>query len=236
MENLDLYIESLIFASDKSISVSELKAALNTHFKKSKLKDAEIKSAIENIKEKYVSEDYSFEIICINEGYQFMTKGAYHGVIGQHLRLESKKKLSRAALETLAIISYKQPSTKSDIESIRGVNCDYSIQKLLEKELIEIKGRAEGPGRPLIYATTSKFMNHLGLESLSELPKLKEFETEEENTIGLSDEEANLGSTEEVTASIPVDVSEQEIFDIDIEQLQDSTVNDSEDKNTSEEE
>ena len=105
-----------------------------------------------------------------------MTKGTYYPLISQFLKIESKKKLSRAALETLAIISYKQPITKSVMESIRGVSCDYAVQKLLEKELIEIVGRAEGPGRPLLYATSAKFMDHFGLKDLKDLPKVKEFE------------------------------------------------------------
>jgi len=185
-----LYIESLIFATDKSLNLQDLKTTLNTHFK-SKVKEEEIEAAIETITEKYKSEDYSFEVICINGGYSFMTKGAYHPLISQYLKLESKKKLSKAALETLAIVSYKQPATKSNIEAIRGVNCDYSIQKLLEKELIEMKGRAEGPGRPLLYGTTQKFMDHLGLSSINELPKLKELEINEDNAIGMMDGESS---------------------------------------------
>lgn len=187
LENLTLFIESLIFASEKSISISTLKQTLNTHLDTT-FKPDQITEAIDSLIEKYKSPEYSFEIIAIAEGYQFMTKGAYYPVISQHLRLESKKKLSKSALETLAIISYKQPATKTDIESIRGVNCDYSVQKLLDKELVEMSGRADGPGRPLLYSTTQKFLNHFGLKDLNELPKLKEFETEE-NTVGLSEEE-----------------------------------------------
>ena len=117
-----------------------------------------------------------------------MTKGAYHPIVSQYLRLESRKKLSRAALETLAIISYKQPVTKSEMEGIRGVNCDYSVQKLLDMELVQIAGREEGPGRPLLYTTTEKFMDHFGLSDIRDLPQLKEFETETES-IGLNEEE-----------------------------------------------
>jgi segregation and condensation protein B len=187
LENLDLYIESLIFASVKPIHISELQLTLNTHFNVEISKD-DILVSIAALKKRYRSEAYSFEILEIAEGFQFMTKGAYHPLVGQHLRLESKKKLSRAALETLAIISYKQPVTKTQMESIRGVNCDYSVQKLLEKELVEIVGRDSGPGQPLLYATTIKFMDHFGLKDLNELPQLKEFETET-NSIGLSEEE-----------------------------------------------
>jgi len=187
LENLSLYIESLIFASDRAISIKSLKVTLDTHFD-NKFKEAEITEAIEELKEKFSDPQHSFEILEIADGYQFMTKGAYYPLLSQHLRIESKRKLSKSALETLAIISYKQPTAKSAIEGIRGVNCDYSVQKLLEKELIEIAGRDEGPGRPLLYGTTEKFLNHFGLKNLKELPKLKEFDLEE-NSVGLAEEE-----------------------------------------------
>ena len=187
MENLELYIESLIFAATKPIQLTEIKQSLEAYLGQD-IKEEQVHSAIQEIKSKFAQEHYSFEIIEISRGYQFMTKGAYYPVVAQHLRLESKKKLSRAALETLAIISYKQPITKSTMESIRGVNCDYSVQKLLDKELVTMVGRAEGPGRPLLYGTTDKFMDHFGLKNITDLPKLKEFETED-NTIGLNEEE-----------------------------------------------
>lgn len=187
MENIVRYVESLIFATEKAISVKDIQSSLNAYLG-SKISKVEVEAAIQNLQEKFSHESYSFEIIEIAGGFQFMSKGAYYPVIGEHLKLESKKKLSRAALETLAIISYKQPATKTSIETIRGVNCDYSIQKLLDKELIEISGREQGPGRPLLYVTSEKFMNHFGLKSLNELPKLKEFESEE-NQIGLNEEE-----------------------------------------------
>lgn len=187
MESLSLYIESLIFASDRAISIKTLMVTLNTHFEND-FKEEEIVAAIEELKVKYNDPQHSFEVLEIADGYQFMTKGAYYPLLSQHLRIESKRKLSKSALETLAIISYKQPVAKSSIEGIRGVNCDYSIQKLLEKELIVIDGRDEGPGRPLLYGTTEKFLNHFGLKNLTELPKLKEFEIEE-NSVGLDEEE-----------------------------------------------
>ena len=187
MENLSQYIESLIFASSKPMYFQDIKNTLETYFDAS-LKDEDISVAIESLKLKYKDDAYPFEIIEISEGYQFMTKGAYYPVVAQYLRLESKKKLSRSALETLAIISYRQPITKSIIESIRGVNCDYAVQKLLDKELVTMVGRAEGPGRPLLYGTTEKFMDHFGLKSIKDLPQLKEFETEI-NSIGLNEEE-----------------------------------------------
>ncbi len=177
----------MIFASDRPITLKDLEQTLSTYFETEIIKE-DVLNSIEQIKSKYSSTDFAFEMVEIANGYQFMTKGLFHPVVGQYLRLESKKKISRAALETLAIISYKQPVTKTEMESIRGVNCDYGVQKLLDMELVEITGREEGPGKPLLYGTTEKFMDHFGINSLNDLPQLKEFETEEQS-IGLKEEE-----------------------------------------------
>jgi segregation and condensation protein B len=112
-----------------------------------------------------------------------LSKPAYQSSIGILLKQQSKKRLSNSALETLSIIAYKQPVTKSQIEQIRGVNCDYTTQKLLEKELIEILGKADSIGRPLLYGTSAKFMEYFGINDLSELPTPKDFSSED-NTIG----------------------------------------------------
>jgi len=101
------------------------------------------------------------------------------------LKQRSKRRLSTSALETLSIIAYKQPVTKSDLESIRGVNCDYAVQKLLEKGLVEIKGKSEAIGRPLLYGTTDQFMEYFGINNINELPTPKDFaHQEDDNTIG----------------------------------------------------
>ena len=187
MDNLVNYIESLIFSATQSISFDEIKYVLENAFDTS-IEATAINEAIDTLRERYDSSQYSFGIVEISGGYAFMTKAAYHNVIGQYLKALTKRKLSRASLETLSIIAYKQPVTKPEIEEIRGVNCDYSIQKLLEKNLIEIKGRDEGPGRPLIYVTSDKFMDYFGLRSMKDLPALKDFE-ENENTVGSPEEE-----------------------------------------------
>ena len=111
----------------------------------------------------------------LNNGYQFLTKKDYHQVISLLQAQRSKKKLSQAALETLAIIAYKQPVTKPDVEQIRGVNCDYSIQKLLEKELIAIVGKSEALGKPILYGTSALFMDYFGINDIAELPQMKDF-------------------------------------------------------------
>ncbi len=112
-----------------------------------------------------------------------MTKPAYQPSIQILLRQHSQKRLSTAQLETLSIIAYKQPITKGEVEQIRGVACDYSLQKLLEKELVEIKGKSDGVGRPLIYGTSQKFMDYFGINSLQDLPQPKDF-SQPEHQIG----------------------------------------------------
>ncbi|MEY4134439.1 MAG: hypothetical protein RL386_789, partial [Bacteroidota bacterium] len=125
-------------------------------------------------------DDFAFEIVEIAGGHQFMTKGAYHPTVATLLKQRNRRRLSQAALETLSIIAYKQPVSKSALEKIRGVNCDYALQKLLEKELVTITGRSEGPGRPLLYGTSEKFMNYFGLRSLRDLPQPREFQSSDQ--------------------------------------------------------
>ena len=145
--------------------------------------DKDIDQSINAITAKYKDESFSFQVEHIGGGYQFLSKPSYQSSIGILLKQQSKKRLSNSALETLSIIVYKQPVTKSQIEQIRGVNCDYTTQKLLEKELIEILGKADSIGRPLLYGTSAKFMEYFGINDLSDLPTPKDFSSED-NTIG----------------------------------------------------
>jgi segregation and condensation protein B len=144
-------------------------------FMENKVGIDQVETSIEGIREKYAAEFYPFELRQSGGGWQFLTKKEYHQTIAQLNGDKFLKRLSTAALDTLAIIAYKQPITKSDIEAIRGVNCDYSIQKLLEKELIIIAGRnEEAVGKPLIYTTSSHFMDYFGINSSEELPQISE--------------------------------------------------------------
>jgi segregation and condensation protein B len=146
--------------------------------------EQDIKNKIEELKEKYKDDTYSFEICEAGGGYQFLTKPAFQVSIGIHLKQKSKKRLSTSALETLSIIAYKQPVTKTAIEHIRGVSSEYSVHKLLEKGLIEIKGKAEAIGKPILYGTSDQFMEYFGINALHELPTPKDFTPKKENTIG----------------------------------------------------
>ncbi len=182
MENPELYIEALVFASEQSIRVEEIIYCLQAAFERDFTMD-EVNQFLKSIKEKYNRENLAIELVNINNGYQFLTKKNYHSVISLLQLQRSKKKLSQAALETLAIVAYKQPVTKPDIEQIRGVNCDYSIQKLLEKELIAIVGKAEAIGKPILYGTSTLFMDYFGINSIQELPHIKEL-TDNSTSIG----------------------------------------------------
>jgi segregation and condensation protein B len=175
--NLINHIEALIFASEKPLTAIELTELVNNAFGflDDKVGIDQVETSIDGIKEKYASEFFPFELRESGGGLQFLTKKEYHQTIVQLNGDKFLKRLSTAALETLAIIAYKQPITKSEIEAIRGVNCDYSIQKLLEKELIVISGRNEQMvGKPLIYATSRHFMDYFGINSADELPKISE--------------------------------------------------------------
>ncbi|MBK9733720.1 MAG: SMC-Scp complex subunit ScpB [Saprospiraceae bacterium] len=182
MNKLALHVESLIFIGNPSISFDDIKNALEESLS-TEFTDEQVADCIGFLMEKYADDAYSIEIVEIAGGFRFMTKGSFHNTIGTFLKQNTHKKLSKSALETLAIVAYKQPVTKSELESIRGVNCDYTIQKLLEKDLLEISGRSDGPGRPLLYSTSIKFIDYFGLRSIEDLPKPKEFDTIE-NQVG----------------------------------------------------
>jgi segregation and condensation protein B len=174
MENPELYIEALIFSSEQSIRIEEIMFCLQAAFERDFTKE-DVTLSIDNIQKKYLDENFAIELVNISNGYQFLTKKNFHPVISLLQLQRSKKKLSPAALETLAIIAYKQSVTKLEIEQIRGVNSDYSIQKLLEKELITIIGKSETVGRPILYSTSQQFMDYFGINNLNELPQIKEF-------------------------------------------------------------
>jgi segregation and condensation protein B len=186
LDFLQHHVEALIFSSPQPISPTEIQLCLNEMFG-AEVPFSDIEGAVAALELRYTSEDYTFGIYHHAGGYQFLTKPAYQASIGILLKQKSKKRLSTAALETVSIIAYKQPVTKSEIEQIRGVNCDYAIQKLLEKELIAIRGKADSVGRPLLYGTSNKFMEYFGISSLRDLPQPRDFATVE-NEIGAAGE------------------------------------------------
>jgi len=171
------HIEALIFASEKPLTAGDIVELINTAFgfMEERISLEQVESSVEGIKEKYQSEFYPFELRQSGGGWQFLTKKEYHKTIAQLNGDKFLKRLSGAALETLAIIAYKQPITKGEIEAIRGVNSDYTVQRLLEKELIIISGRNEKlPGHPLVYSTSKNFMDYFGINSSDDLPRIRE--------------------------------------------------------------
>lgn len=174
IEQLMPHIEALIFASERPITMMEIAEMLGQSFEEI-IENDRIIASIEAIQEKYDAAYYPFQLREVGGGFQFLTKKEYHKTVLQLNGDKHIKKLSTAAMETLAIIAYKQPITKSEVEYIRGVSVDYSIQKLLEKELIAIAGRKEDAvGKPLVYETSKNFMDYLGINNPDDLPALRD--------------------------------------------------------------
>lgn len=183
-------IESIIFTAEQPVKKSFLMEILQMDDtgadekekeeqdadEKIEINDAGLDEILGELEKKYQSDQFPFEIRKVAEGYQFFTKRSYYAYIKRATLTKNQKRLSRSALETLAIIAYRQPITKAEMEFIRGVNCDYAVQKLLDKQLVSITGRAEAPGRPLLYATSPFFMQYFGIKDMTDMPKLKEFE------------------------------------------------------------
>ena len=174
IEVLMPHTEALIFASERPLTLVEMTSILGQALE-TVIETERIQACLEAISEKYAASYYPFQLTETGGGYQFLTKKAYHKTVLQLNGDKHIRKLSNAAMETLSIIAYKQPITKGEIEYIRGVSADYSIQKLLEKELIIIAGRKEDAvGKPLVYTTSKFFMDYLGINSPSQLPQLKD--------------------------------------------------------------
>ena len=161
-------MEALLFVSEKPLTTEDLRQALDG------LDDEKIKEAIAELREDYIKSERSFNIAELAGGYQIVTNPEFAPWIDKLFRRDETK-LSTPSLETLAIIAYKQPLTRSEIEKIRGVNIEGVLKTLLDKNLIKIRGRKDAPGRPITYGTTDKFLEDFGLKGLEHLPKLRDF-------------------------------------------------------------
>jgi len=170
-------IEVLIFSSDEPISENEIiRAIKGIDGEDIEITSDNISETVDLLNKSYEENGRSFRIKKIANGFVFVTTEIFAKYVGYLSSEKSKRRLSQAALETLAIIAYKQPVTKPELEQIRGVNSDYILTSLLEKNLITIIGRAESIGRPLLYGTTTEFLKYFGLYNLSDLPKPREIE------------------------------------------------------------
>ena len=182
---LSQVIEALVFSAQKPLSARELVAAIKgagdadelmpNEF--ARVKDAEVAAALEQLKIEYVQQQRAFQLFEKADGWQLATDPAYVQWVRELYPEPKPARLSAPALETLAIIAYRQPITRPDVEAVRGVTIDGVLQNLMERGLVKISGRAEIPGRPLLYETTQFFLDHFGLRNLDELPNVQELRT-----------------------------------------------------------
>ena len=181
--SLDKVIEALLFSAQKPLSIHEITAAIKgaegdqaseTPNEFARVKNAEVAAALEQLKVEYIQQSRAFQLVEKAEGWQLATDPGFAKWVRQLFPAPKPARLSAPALETLAIIAYRQPITRADVEAVRGVNIDGVLQTLMERGLVKIAGRAEIPGRPLLYETTQFFLDHFGLRNLDELPNAEE--------------------------------------------------------------
>jgi segregation and condensation protein B len=178
-------IEALLFSAQKPLSIREIAMAIKGADATDELsrnpfghvREAEVASALEQLKVEYIEQERAFQLNEKAEGWQLATDPKYASWVRQLFPAPKPARLSAPALETLAIIAYRQPITRADVEAVRGVNIDGVLQTLMERGLVKIAGRAEVPGRPLLYETTQFFLDHFGLRTLDELPNVEELRT-----------------------------------------------------------
>lgn len=169
-DKLKQIIEVLIFASDEPLPVKQIRSYVE------EVTPKEIKQAVDQLNHEYKQTERTFQIIEVAGGYQMVSRPNYAPWVKKLFQGRSKNRLSQAALESLSVIAFRQPVSRTEIDATRGVNSDGVVRTLLERKLIRITGRAEGPGRPLLYATTKEFLRYFGVNSIEDLPKPKEIE------------------------------------------------------------
>lgn len=191
LDRLAREVEALIFASDATLSIEQLCEYTGSG-------EDSVHQALDRLNKAFLDQQHALIIIEVAGGYRLATDKDFGAIVSQLFEGRKPGKLSRAALETLAVIAYSQPCTRMAIESIRGVNCDSAIRTLLERDMINISGRMETPGRPLLYSTTRTFLEYFGLNDLDHLPRFEEIaellgmsssEMEERDLFGSADEE-----------------------------------------------
>lgn len=162
-------IEAVIFASEEAVSSQYIRQVLDED-----LSIADINACVDRLNKAYALTGRCFRITGIAEGYRFLTVPSLEPTLKNMLSPRIQRKLSQSALEVLAVIAYQQPVTRGEIQQVRGVSPDYAISKLLERGLIDVRGRADTPGKPLLYGTTKEFLDFFSLQSIKDLPRLRE--------------------------------------------------------------
>ncbi len=169
-------IEALIFASPEPVSWEKISAVIQESEEELVLDKGVIREIVDQLNTRFEENDLSFRIEETGGGYTFTTQPRYHPWLSIYQHENAYRRLSQPAIETLAIVAYRQPITKPEVDSIRGVDSGYILRQLLEKMLVKVAGRADSPGKPLLYKTTNHFLKHFGINSVSELPKPREID------------------------------------------------------------
>lgn len=173
---LSSVIEALIFASDEPIPGSKIREIIVENEEQIEITEETISDFVDKLNERYDENGLSFRIQLLGGGYTFVTEPKYHYWLSIFQHENAYRKLSQSAIESLAIVAYRQPITKPEVDQIRGVDSGYILRQLMEKALIEVSGRADSPGKPLLYRTTKHFLRHFGINSVDELPKPREID------------------------------------------------------------
>jgi segregation and condensation protein B len=197
LEEIKFAVEALLFASERPLHAEEIAEALD-----GAAGAGEVRELLAALKGEYEAERRGFRLMELAGGYQLVTDERFADILKRFYQSREKKRLSQASLETLSVIAYRQPVTRADIEFIRGVGVDGALKTLLEKGLVRVAGRKEVPGRPMLYGTTPGFLEHFGLNSLKDLPALKEYTEKDLSENLLSPEvraELQNQNTEEVS-------------------------------------
>ena len=168
------WVQALVFCATEPITVGQIAACLREVLDLPDLTAGQVLATLNALEAELTAAGMAFRLRAVAGGYQLLTAPPYQAAVEMLVKQRARRRLSTAMLETLAIIAYKQPITKTAVEQIRGVGCDYAVQKLLEKELIELRGKAETVGRPVLYGTTARFLQQLGLNELRDMPQLRD--------------------------------------------------------------
>src|SRR6056297_1496783 len=169
-------VEALIFSSPEPLPWEKLSEIIQKDEEEILLDEEIVRRIVTRLNERYEENDLSFRIEETGGGFTFVTQPRYHPWLSIFQHENAYRKLSQPAIETLAIVAYKQPITKPEVDEIRGVDSGYILRQLLEKVLIEVSGRLDAPGKPLLYRTTKHFLKHFGINSVDELPKPREID------------------------------------------------------------
>jgi segregation and condensation protein B len=200
-------VEAILFATDTSLSAAKIAQVGELPGR------GIVKDAVEQLNQRYEQMGCAFRIDRIAGGYQMLTREEYHDVLSRLLKVKSDSRLSQAAMETLAVIAYRQPIIRADVEAIRGVACGDMIRKLMEKGLVKIVGRAEVLGRPMLYGTTRRFLEAFGLNSLEDLPRVEELRGPEQQESDKANPDSQDGDVCAQDDNAPDDASPEEPSD-----------------------